>query len=226
MKKQKPIVIRFKSRLVRLFDSIFILTLIALLSSGNAYSTSSYDLRTLLELVGRADLIVVGEIVDVSEERYQIKIIQQVYGQFEGSIVELYQGKGCYLRSGKCEIGQSVMVFIDVRNDKSLQNMGEFRIFDKKVYVWAFLPDNSKYERSKNEELQYRGTPIDLDDVVSAIQGYHKCFKVEKILNYCIRPEHIQQMCDEKELNQYRQGSHIAEILIIQNEDNYPACGF
>jgi len=210
---------------------ILIISVFTLFFTG--MSNASYFMPSFEELVVNTDLIVVGEIVHLDHMNFQLKIETLVHGEHKGNIVEVqrFGDWTCSSRWRNYEVGQRVMAFMNKPNGyepgkymtyqlRSAGSEGEFPIIGDQVYVQgAVHSEKFEYKRSAEDEQVY-GVPFEIDELVTAIKGYHRCFKIKRSHEQFISRKNVHQVCSNNKLKKYRKKSEIQDYLVKETLNN------
>jgi hypothetical protein len=161
-------------------------SLIALLASQ---SLADYRAPRFFEMVGGADLIVLGQVESVQEETYRLKIERVLAGKWEAPDVTVMKVRdwACSWRFGPYEIGQRVVAFLEKRNEWSkhfgmtvFSQMsagceGEFPVQDSTVYCYTIPGTPASRGSIGRHQDVYKAR---LDYLLSAIGGYRSLYRV------------------------------------------------
>ncbi len=148
---------------------------------------SAKKMITPIELVAlQADLIVVGEIINVNSNSYQFKVTNQIKGESTSQLtVQKFTEWECDVRFDKVKIGQKLFLFLKKKNKKFELingNTGEIPIIDNQLIL------------NHQVEKEFK---IDLLEFQTAIKKFSECFMIENCIS-CELVETISQRCSDE----------------------------
>jgi len=178
----------------------------------------------LYELIGSADLVVAGTIIEVQETHFVLRFDEVLAGQAEAKVVVVrkFVDWACATRSKPYAVGQKEVAFL-IRPDSRRPSVGEdfilmsagaeaeWEIFGDTVVATGYPIDG--YDAAPAGQA---GQELPLKAVLNAIRRYRTCFAVEGWFGAGHRS--IEQICDEKKLRAYRAGSPFHRHLVAISE--------
>ena len=162
-----------------------------------AMSTITYSKKNILpiEIVAiQADKIVIGEIISVKNNSYNLKVTENIKGGNESLIiVQKFEEWTCDIRYAEVEIGQKLFLFLkNIENKFEIINgsTGEIPIINNRITL-----QNEEYKHIKYESHPYS---IDLMEFKTGIIKFINCFAMSgKSDTYY--PDSLLQKCNDEE---------------------------
>jgi hypothetical protein len=170
-----------------------------------------------IELVAtQADIIVIGEIIAVKNNSYDIKVIEYIKGDKDSIItIQQFEEWTCDIRYAKVEKGQKLFLFLKKINNKlEIINgsTGEIPIINNQVIL--------KHEEFKHIDYESQPYTLDLSEFKIGIIKFIDCFAMLSDCNSCY-PDSLLQKCNEKELNTYIALNEFAEWIYKKVRSEY-----
>lgn len=191
---------------------------------------AKYAPPAFFDMVGASDFIFLGEIQEVRESTFILKINETLVGTYEGQEIEIQQFKDwtCSARWAPYQVGQKVIAFVNKHRTlpnsyalRSAGSEGEFPVDGESVYYRSYPQiENAIFEKLENGG----GQKVLLADMLSAIKEYSSCFRISSKDLY-ERITEIEKIGSEKHLENYAKKSLVHQLLISntlawENEKN------
>lgn len=183
---------------------------------------ADYAAPELFDMVGASDLVILGSIINVTEETFILKIDDVLCGKYKDNTIEIYKYKGweCSIRWSDYEKGQKEIVFLDKHTNKkqnssnviytlrSAGSEGELPIVEDIVFCPFYFKGipHEKYGKNYFQRLV-------LNDLLSAIKNYRNCYKLTRNKTKWPEFDMIEQICTDEELEKYEWNSFIHRYL-------------
>lgn len=170
-----------------------------------SFSVNAKKMYVSLEVMaGSADLIVVGEIVEVKSNTYLFKITKTLKGNKTGTItVEKFREWTCDTRYQPCTKGEKLVLFLEqgaahwtIINGST----GEKPIIKGKIARTAYY-----YEDLGKEYL------LDSDTFIKAVAGFVKCFTY---VGNIYREGHFKQLVSDSLIDQFANYSPLCKEMV------------
>ncbi len=196
---------------------------------------ADYNAYGLHALIFKADLIVYGEIVNVGEADFTLKVEGAIEGEFDKLKVKKFKNWTCAQRWTEYEVGQRALFFLGISGGKAYVlgagNEGELPFATDSVYLnyiggkfpkrFTWDPNSGEYLRTKEFFLfkphdiyggKYRGYAVKLDDFIATIKLVKRCFRAT-FYERSVRIKKVVTSCDESYLERFKSASLLNEWI-------------
>jgi len=186
-------------------------------------TNADYEPMPLHELVVGSDLLVCGTIVEVQEETFQLKVLEVIRGNAPPERIEVRQfvdwsGNARWM---SYQPGQRVLLSLlkqEGDGDPSWQILGaggegEMPIEEEFIYCHGiFIPGFKRQWGFAVQGGTLNGYRFELGTFLSAIEGYHRCFRLKG--PFLQRPRILVRSCTDEAIENYRRQSALHGYLI------------
>ena len=198
---------------------------VAAFVAAASVAKADYVSTTLLDLVGTADIAAAGEIVEVHQDTFVLKVDETLIGEKHETIeIQQFRDWACASRWAPYKVGQKVLVFLEEKDGEfTLPGAGgesESPIEGKFVYCqFPYPADPLDLERYG----AHHAPKLRLHDLMGAIREYRSCFRVTPAKDPWRRVgEHkeyfafdrIEQVCSTLALRKYTTHSAVHTYLV------------
>lgn len=209
------------------FRKTVVLVVLALLESATV-AEAKYSPPQFFELVGLADVIVRGEIVNVNEQSFTLRVDEILAGHEDAKEVDVLQFVDwtCSHRWKPYAVGQEEVAFLRRLDDKEMRETGanfallsagdeaEWEIVGSEISVQGFRVPGGRVD----DQGEHPGQWLPLDIVLDAIRHYRSCFSVQGGRN-----QEVRKLCATRDLEQYRRRSMVHDYLVQASEEEIAA---
>lgn len=178
--------------------------------------SAAYSPPPLPVLVASADVIAIGEIVEVRRNTFILRIDELLAGRPEGKTIEVerFRDWTCAHRWKPYQVGQREVLFAKRKSARLYELMSggdesEWEIADNHAASLGFRIRGMR----EQGESEYPGQWLRLDDVRSAIRGFRKCFRGKQSAGGMWRYS-LEQICGPQEISTYAGTSKLHRYLM------------
>ena len=197
-----------------------LLVLSALWICAPSVTQAKYLPPPLYDLVGVSDLIVLGSISRVTPDTFFLEVEEVLKGSGQASVVEIerFRDWACSSRWQPYAKGQKVVAFLARREGpyrlRSAGAEAEFPVRGRYAVVpaWSILQGLETHHGHDNDLPDQ--ALISIDDLRALISGFSACFELRTADNRFQRVEHVETICDEDVLAEFRSRSGLHESLV------------
>ncbi|MCH7725444.1 MAG: hypothetical protein IH991_03020 [Planctomycetes bacterium] len=186
-------------------------------------TNADYEPIPLHELVVGSDLLVRGTIIEVREKTFEVEVLKVIRGRARPKRIEVqrfvdWSGNA---RWTSYQAGQGVLLFLvkqEGNGGPSWQVLGaggegEMPIEGEFIYCHGtFIQGFKRHQGFAVQGGTLNGYKFELTTFLSAIAGYHRCFKLKGPLLQ--RPRILNRTCTEEAIENYRRQSALHRHLI------------
>jgi hypothetical protein len=205
-----------------------IIAVALIICSTCSRSFADYVSRQLFDLVGSADVIASGEIIEVRDNTFVLKTDEVLIGKRRENIeIVRFRDWPCAWRWESYKVGQKVLVFAKERDGElHLPGAGgeaESPIVEGHVYCQfpCGLEPIEKHGKREASKIPYA-------DIREAIIGYRSCYQLTPAKNPWRRigkykeyfpVDTIKLVCTDSTLAEYAKNSSVHELLVDQTRN-------
>lgn len=188
------------------------------------FAFALYAPPDLEDLIGYSDLILLGEITDVKQSTFVLRIEEVLAGDFQAPQIEIKKFKDwtCSRRWTAYSVGQREIVFLEKNSNqqnakkldqyvlRSAGSESEWPVDNELAYTHGY----GLWEGSRDVSYGTMHAPaVKQSEVLSAIRDYRKCFKMAKMKPNSGRVDKIEVICSPEALSRYESSSEFHKVL-------------
>ncbi|MEK7486528.1 MAG: hypothetical protein AABZ60_19565, partial [Planctomycetota bacterium] len=182
---------------------------------------AKYAPPDFFDMVGASDFVFLGEIQEVRESTFVLKIEDILVGSYDGKTIEIQQFKDwtCARRWAPYQVGQRVIAFVCAVEEskhpvpfalRSAGDEGEFPVLGEYVHYNGYPGvENLPYEDFEEGRVQ----KVLLTEMLSAIREYSSCFRVITPKYGDGRITAIEKVGTEEQIQEYAKKSLVHQFF-------------